>query len=144
MIAKDMEVLQVMEETREIEVQADDKRPIILAIDDVPEILRMIHLVLRDDYKVYTLSEPEKLEEILMDITPELFILDYIMPEMDGFDLMPIIRSYQEHSETPIIYLTSVKSADFYSVAMRLGASDYIMKPIDADKLREKVGRHFT
>ena len=121
----------------------ENEKPIILAVDDVPEILRMVHLILKDKYKVYTLAQPEKLEELLKTLTPDLFLLDYCMPELDGFDLMPIIRSFPEHSETPVIYLTSVKSADFYSVAMRLGASDYIMKPVDADKLREKVGRHF-
>jgi len=126
------------------ETPTDKEKPIILAVDDVPEILRMVHLILKDKYKVYTLAQPEKLEELLKTLTPDLFLLDYCMPELDGFDLMPIIRSFPELKETPVIYLTSVKSADFYSVAMRLGASDYIMKPVDADKLRETVGRHFS
>jgi len=132
-----------MENTEKKDMPNDNDKPIILAVDDVPEILRMVHLILKDKYKVYTLAQPEKLEELLKTLKPDLFLLDYCMPELDGFDLMPIIRSYPEFTETPVIYLTSVKSADFYSVAMRLGASDYIMKPVDADKLREKVGRHF-
>ena len=118
----------------------DENKPVILAIDDAPDILRMIQLVLKDDYKVHTLAEPGNLEGLLKDLTPDLFILDYCMPDLDGFDLMPIIRSFPKHSETPVIYLTSVVSADFYSVALRLGASDYIMKPVEAEKLREKVG----
>jgi len=133
----------MMESSHNKDIPAVKTKPIILAVDDVPEILRMVHLFLKDKYKVYTLAEPEKLEKLLTTLTPDLFLLDYCMPELDGFDLMPIIRSFPEHSETPVIYLTSVKSADFYSVAMRLGASDYIMKPVDAEKLREKVGRHF-
>jgi len=133
-----------MENPLNEEMPVDDGRPVILAIDDAPDILRMVHLVLKDEYKVYTLSEPEKLEELLKSITPDLFLLDYFMPEMDGFDLMPVIRSFPEHSDTPVMYLTSVISADFYSVAMRLGACDYIMKPIDADRLREKVGSHIN
>ena len=132
-----------MENSHKKETQTNNEKPIVLAVDDVPEILRMVHLILKDKYKVYTLAQPEKLEELLKTLTPDLFLLDYCMPELDGFDLMPIIRSFPEHKETPVIYLTSVKSADFYNVAMRLGASDYIMKPVDADKLREKVGRHF-
>jgi len=133
-----------MENTFENEMPVDDNRPVILAIDDVPEILRTVHLVLKDSYKVYTLNDPEKLEELLADLTPDLFLLDYCMPELTGFDLMPIIRSFPEHSETPVIYLTSVRSLDFYNVAQRLGACDYIMKPIDADKLREKIGKHLA
>jgi len=128
-------------EMRVVSDKAD--KQIVLAIDDAPDILQMVQLFLKDDYIVHTLSEPEKLEELLKDLTPDLFLLDYCMPEMDGFDLMPVIRSFPEHSDTPVVYLTSVQSADFYSVAMRLGASDYIMKPIDAEALREKVGRVF-
>jgi len=133
-----------MENTNSKDVPVSANKPIILAIDDVPEILRMIHLILKDKYKVYTLSEPEKMKELLADIKPDLFLLDYCMPELSGFDLMPIIRSFPEHKETPVIYVTSVKSADFYNIAMKIGASDYIMKPIDAEKLREKVGAHIA
>jgi len=133
-----------MEKSLKNDIPISREKPIVLAIDDVPEILRMVHLILKDKYKVYTLAEPEKMEELLKELKPDIFLLDYCMPELDGFDLMPIIRSFPEHANTPVVYLTSVKSADFYNVAMRLGASDYIMKPVDADKLRETIGRHFT
>jgi len=119
-----------------------DDRPIILAIDDAPGILRMVHSLLKDSYKVHTLAEPGRLKDLLADLTPDLFLLDYSMPELSGFDLMPIIRSFPEHKDTPVIYLTSISSADFYSVATRLGACDYIIKPVSAEKLREKVAMH--
>jgi len=125
-------------------VTANDERPIILAIDDAPDILRTIHSILKDKYKVHTLSEPGKMKELLNDLTPDLFLLDYSMPELSGFDLMPIIRSFPKHKDTPVIYLTSVRSADFYNIAARLGACDYIMKPINADKLRDKIGNHIN
>jgi len=119
----------------------EEKKPVILAIDDAPDVLRMIQLLLKDRYKVHTLTEPAKLKDLLADLTPDLFLLDYHMPELSGFDLMPIIRSFPKHEQTPVIYLTSVRSADFYSVAARLGASDYIMKPVKVEILREKVAR---
>jgi len=133
-----------MENTHEDLVQSDDVRPIVLAIDDSPDILRTVHSILKDDYKVFTLTEPVKLKELLADLTPDLFILDYSMPELSGFDLMPIIRSFPKHENTPVVYLTSVSSADFYNIARRLGACDYIIKPINADKLRDKIGQHIT
>jgi len=131
-----------MEDTIKIEKQDDDGRLTILAIDDAPDILRTVHTLLKDDYKVYTLTEPTKLKEMLADIKPDLFLLDYSMPELNGFDLMPIIRSFPEHKDTPVIYLTSIISADFYNLAVRLGACDYIIKPIIADRLREKIKSH--
>ena len=120
----------------------NDDRPVILAIDDAPDILRTIHSILKDKYKVHTLSEPGKMKELLEDLTPDLFLLDYSMPELSGFDLMPIIRSFPKQKDTPVIYLTSVRSADFYNIAVRLGACDYIMKPINAEKLRDKIDSH--
>ena len=122
--------------------QINDNKPIILAVDDSPDILRMVHSILKDEYRVHTLSESGKLMDLLEDLTPDLFLLDYSMPELSGFDLMPIIRSYDKHMHTPVIYLTSTRSADFYNIAARLGACDYIIKPVDTEKLREKIKSH--
>ena len=131
-----------MEKKNKKNKTAGGDKPVILAIDDVPDILRTVQLLLKDDYKVHTLTDPTVLQDLLKDLTPDLFLLDYSMPELSGFELMPIIRSFPEHKNTPVIYLTGVRSADFYNVAQRLGACDYIMKPINAEKLREKIAKH--
>ena len=119
-----------------------DTKLTILAIDDSIDILLMLQLLLEDKYNVCTLSEPGKLKDLLAELTPDLFLLDYNMPELTGFDLMPIIRSFPEHEDTPVIYLTAVQSADFFTVATRLGACDYVTKPIDVDKLCAKIEKH--
>jgi len=125
------------------EQREEDDKPKILAIDDAPEILRMVHLLLRDTYKVFTLSEPEKMEELLETLTPELFLLDYKMPVLSGTELVPIIRKNPSHKNTPIIFITSEKSTDFITEAIRLGACDFIIKPLKMEVLHEKVGKHF-
>jgi DNA-binding response OmpR family regulator len=114
----------------------------ILAIDDVAILLRTIHHALRDDYDVYTLTNPQKLGEFLLHTTPDLFLLDYNMPVLSGFDLVPIIRSYPAHKETPIIFITAEKTATQISAAVNLGACDYIIKPFKDEVLREKVAFH--
>ncbi|MCL2244955.1 MAG: response regulator [Treponema sp.] len=114
-------------------------KPCILAVDDVSTMLRTIHNALRDNYKVYTLSEPEKLEDLLQNIKPDLFLLDYKMPEITGFDLIPVIRRFPEHKETPIIFLTSEGTAGNLSAAVRLGVCDYIVKPFELQTLRDKI-----
>jgi len=117
-------------------------KPVILAVDDAPDILKAIHTILRDRYKVYTLSKPEKLQDLLGEIKPELFLLDYKMPELSGFDLMPVIRAFPEHKETPVIFLTSEGTIDHLTVAVSLGACDFIVKPFNVDILREKIAKH--
>jgi CheY-like chemotaxis protein len=114
----------------------------ILVIDDSPIMLQTISSVLSDDYVVYRMENPTMLEEFLKRVTPELFLLDYKMPELSGFDLIPIIRNFEEHKNTPIVFLTSDGTSDYVSSALSLGARDFIIKPFKPDTLREKVARN--
>jgi len=116
-------------------------KPVILAIDDAPDILKSVHSILRDKYKVYTLPKPEKLKALLPNIKPDLFLLDYQMPGISGFDLIPLIRAFPEYEETPVILLTSEGTFEHLTVAVDLGAIDFIVKPFDADTLRDKVSK---
>ena len=119
-----------------------DDRPVVLAIDDAPDILKSVHSMLKDRYKVFTLPKPEKLKEFLSKTTPDLFLLDYQMPGISGFDLIPIIRGFSEHKETPIIFLTSEGTVEHLTVAVDLGVSDFIVKPFDMYVLRKKVAKN--
>jgi len=118
--------------------------PIILAVDDNPSILQALNLILGDDYKVYTLPQPQAIKDVLGRVVPDLFILDCHMPVMHGFELVPVIRSHAEHEDTPIIFLTSEGTIDNVSVATTIGASGFIVKPINEDILRAKVAEILT
>ena len=115
---------------------------IILAVDDSPDILKSVFFVLRDEYKVITLPKPQNLATLLKQVTPDLFLLDYNMPVMTGFDLVPTIRNLKRHKDTPIIFLTSEGTIDNLSAAIALGASDFIVKPFEPDILRERIAKH--
>jgi len=117
---------------------------IILAVDDSPVILKSVSSVLGDKYKVFTLPKPTELEKVLEKLTPDLFLLDYMMPEISGFDLIPIIRSYGKHKKTPIIFLTSEGTMDNVTAAVALGACDFVVKPFHPDVLREKIAKHIV
>ena len=116
----------------------------ILVVDDSPVILRSVSSLLGNDYKVYTLPDPTQIEKFLQKTTPELFLLDYQMPEINGFDLIPIIRGFAEHAETPIVFLTSAGTIEHVSAARALGASAFVVKPFDPDILRETIAKHIV
>ena len=118
-----------------------DKK-VIVAVDDAPDILRMVNSLLSEKYKVYTIADPEKLEPLLHDITPDLFLLDFIMPVFSGIDLIPMIRKFPKNKNTPIIFLTSEKSPAFLKEAVRLGVSDFIIKPVNVEALYDKIAMH--
>ena len=145
-IAKDADQkvlgLSLREYIRQLDEEEDNRKLVILAVDDSPSILKSVSSVLSDLYKVYTLPKPMELERVLRTVTPELFLLDYQMPERDGFDLIPIIRSFEAHVDTPIVFLTSAGNIDNVTSAIALGACDYIVKPFKSDVLRDKIARH--
>jgi len=119
--------------------RSGENMPIILAIDDNPSILQTINHLLGDDYKVYTLPHPQAMKEVLDRVVPDLFLLDCHMPVMHGFELVPLIRAEPDHENTPIVFLTSEGTIDNVSVATNIGASGFIVKPIDEDVLKEKI-----
>jgi putative two-component system response regulator len=116
----------------------------ILAVDDAPDILHSVYSVLHNEYKVYTLPMPEMVESFLKKIKPDLFLLDYKMPGLSGFDLIPIIRSFEEHKNTPIIFLTSEGTIDNLSVSIALGAVDFLVKPFDPKVLIERIAKNLS
>jgi len=122
--------------------ESSSTKRIVLAVDDAPDILRAVHSMLHVKYKVYTLPKPEKLPKLLRDVTPDLFLIDYKMPSISGFDLIALIREFPEHKETPVIFMTSEGTFDNISTAVDLGAVDFIAKPFEMDVLRGKIERH--
>jgi len=116
----------------------------VLAVDDAPVTLKIVSSLLGNEYNVYCMSNPRMLDPFLKQVTPELFLLDYKMPELSGFDLVPVIRNFEEHKKTPIIFLTSLGTVENISAALALGACDFMVKPIQAAILKEKVARHIV
>ena len=119
-------------------------KPKVLAVDDTLFMLKTISLALGDDYDVFTLTDPMLVEKFLSQVTPDLILLDYQMPDLNGFDLVPVIRKSEKNKNIPIIFLTSKSTNDPESTAAMLGASDYIVKPFQADVLREKVAKYIA
>jgi len=117
-------------------------KPGVLAVDDVASMLRAIQYALKDRYNVYLLSKPEGVPNFLKTEAPDLILLDYLMPTMSGFDLISIIKTIPEHKDTPIIILTTEGTQDHVKEAIKLGASDFIVKPFQPKELNDKVAKH--
>jgi PleD family two-component response regulator len=110
----------------------DASKPSVLAVDDDSETLKSVNWLLSRDYNVLTLPTPDKVKSILKKTTPDLFLLH-------DFELIPAIRKFPEHRETPIICLTSAWTSDNVSKAIALGVTDFVAKPIDGTLLKGKV-----
>jgi CheY-like chemotaxis protein len=136
--------LPLKEFIRRLDEEEANRKLLILAIDDSPVILKSVSHVLSSDYKVFTLSKPMELEKVLQKLTPELFLLDYLMPERNGLELVPVIKSFEEHKTTPIVFLTSEGTFDNVTAAIGIGANDFIVKPFKPHVLRQKIAKHIV
>ncbi|MDR0464301.1 MAG: response regulator [Treponema sp.] len=120
----------------------DGSKPYILAVDDIAGTLKAIKFALYKDYTVYTIARPECVIDFLELKKVDLILLDYLMPIMNGFELLPMIRALPDYKNTPIIMLTSEGTLPQIKEAISLGATDFIVKPFKDNELMEKVTKH--
>jgi len=110
----------------------------ILVVDDNAFFLDSIKFVLKDSgYKLTCVNSGMAALRFLQNNSPDLFILDIEMPEMDGYELALKIRAYGKKS--PIIFLTGNSSKDYVVRAIKVGASDFIVKPISRQHVLERI-----
>ncbi len=117
---------------------ADDiyKNKLILVVDDEERMARFIRLNLEHDgFQVVEANRGLQAIQLLRDRMPDVIILDVMMPDIDGFEVLQLIR---ETSQVPVIMLTAKGEEDDRVRGLELGADDYITKPFSP---REMVSR---
>ena len=112
----------------------------ILLVDDEPDILEIVGYNLKNEgYQVYTANNGLEALNSAKKITPNLILLDIMMPEMDGIETCEKIRAIKSLENTLIAFLTA-RNEDYSQVAgFDAGADDYITKPIKPKVLIGKV-----
>lgn len=116
-----------------------DKKSIV-AVDDSGIILKMLEKLLSEDYEYSGFSKGLRALRYLKEArTPDLIILDIEMPEIDGYEMLEMIRKKDELKETPVLFLTSNKDKEHVIKAVKSGANDYIVKPVDENVFMDKV-----
>ena len=112
----------------------------ILLVDDEPDILEIVGYNLKNEgYQVYTANNGLEALKSAKKITPNLILLDIMMPEMDGIETCEKIRAIKSLENTLIAFLTA-RNEDYSKVAgFDAGADDYITKPIKPKVLISKV-----
>lgn len=114
----------------------------ILAIDDNADIRELIAFILRrENYEVSTASNGMAGLEMIKGAKPDLIILDVVMPEFSGYDVLNAVRSDKSSKvrDIPVLMITSKSSTDDIDQALELGATAYIVKPFRPAKLVTKV-----
>ncbi len=112
----------------------------ILAVDDERIIQKMIHKILtKQGYHVISaINGKEALEKVLFEDI-DLIILDIMMPVMDGFETLRMLKKMKHTRHIPVIILTANANVRTFSRVVKMGADDFIAKPFDQVSLRRKL-----
>ena len=105
----------------------------VLIVDDTPINLILFSALVEklDGCTDFPFAEPLKALEWAKTNTTDLVILDYMMPEMDGLEFITAFRKLPGHEETPILMVTASGQKEVRYAALDLGATDFLMKPLD-------------
>jgi sigma-B regulation protein RsbU (phosphoserine phosphatase) len=120
-------------------------KPSILVVDDTPANLTLMTGLLQDDYQVRAATSGEKALKIAFsDNPPDLILLDIMMPEMDGHEVCRRLKADEKTREIPIIFLTAMSEAEDEEMGLKLGAVDYITKPVSPPIALARIYTHIT
>src|SRR5690606_34863571 len=115
----------------------------IMIVDDDAQVLDMVELVLkREGYRVLRTYSAHSALEMLEKTTPDLFVIDALLPEVDGLTLCRRLRALPHTANTPIIILTGQNSSYGVVEALASGGDDYIRKPFAPRELAARVRAH--
>jgi len=108
----------------------------ILAVDDSRTMRSMIQAALTDaGFETHLADDGQHGLDVLSDIEPDAIITDINMPVMDGFGFIDAVRSQDKHKSTPILVLTTESAPELRLRARDAGATGWIVKPFDPEKL---------
>ena len=116
----------------------------ILAVDDDPGNIKIMTAALKSEYDIISALNGHNAIDQLKEHTPDLILLDVMMPDLSGFDVCRIIKSDVAFADIPVIFLTAMDTYDAQLQGLELGGIDYIAKPVNLDLLKLRVRNHIA
>lgn len=123
---------------------AETERATILLVDDVPSNLSLLSSILRDEYRVQLATSGAKALELVATNSPDLILLDVMMPEMDGYEVCKRLKANPDTCDIPVLFVTARNQTEDEELGLTLGAMDYIHKPISPPIIRARVRNHIA
>lgn len=111
------------------------KRQCVLVVDDHPKVLRFIEIDLKlRGFEVICTTSSQEAIELVRSAKPDIMLLDIIMPEIDGFQVLEKLRTF---TQLPVIAFSA--SPGNHDKAVHLGANDFMTKPFDPDDMVRRI-----
>jgi len=114
------------------------KNSVLIVDDENSNITKLTH-ILSPDYTVYAAKNGHKAIEATERYMPDVILLDIIMPEMDGYEVIKALKNAENTCNIPVIFITGLRNPDDEEKGFNLGAADYISKPFGAAIVKLRV-----
>lgn len=113
----------------------------ILIVDDEPDVTELLSFRLRKEgYDVQAINDPLLIMGKAREFNPDLFLLDIMMPDLDGLKVCRMIRADRHLASVPIVFLTAKGETADRIKGLESGADDYVQKPFDIKELTLRIG----
>ncbi len=120
------------------------KKSTILIVDDIATNIEVLAGALKDEYALKVAITGKKAIEIAQSFQIDLILLDIMMPVMDGYEVCRQLKANPATEHIPVIFLSARDGADDVVAGLRLGAVDYVSKPVDPTILKARLSTHLT
>jgi len=126
-------------------MQASDNRNIVLVVDDSPDTLRMLtDAIEAAGMTVLVATEGAQALSMTSRVTPDVVLMDAVMPGMDGFETCRRLRRIKALAHVPVIFMTGLTETEDVVKGFNAGGVDYVTKPIEPDELLARIRVHLA
>ena len=115
------------------------KRKVLLVDDSVTSQLLVQNIFLDENIEILVASDATEAMNILTKIKPDLILLDIMMPEIDGYQMLGMLEKKSDVADIPVMMISAKTGASHVKKAIDSGAVDYVKKPIDVVDLLTRV-----
>lgn len=123
----------------------DHRRTVVMVVDDAIDSIRMINDALEEaGMTVLVALEGSQAVTISQNITPDVILMDALMPNMDGFETCRRLKENPEFADVPILFMTGLSDTEHVVMGLNAGGVDYVTKPIDTTELLARMQVHLT
>jgi CheY-like chemotaxis protein len=122
-----------------------DRKPLVIVVEDEPQLAKfLMHYLVLDGFEVRTAANrAEIVESVRLPPRPDLVLLDVMLPDADGFDVLMKMRAHPSLADVPIIMLTAKTTREAVIKGLAGGADGYITKPFQTDVLMKAIRTMF-
>jgi len=115
-----------------------DKNSVLIVDDENMNLITLTHILL-PEYTVYAAKTGETAIKIAKKQLPDVILLDILMPDMDGYEVLSKLKGEENTRKIPVIFISGLVNQEDEEKGLAMGAADYIRKPMNDDIVRQKV-----